>query len=595
MKWKRKKAKNRRNSGKAYLGHHNVQKKARSVQQYQHDCRYECKCFSEEERKEIFKDFWELGSWNLQTSFISSCMEVCQPKRKLNNTQSHKEVSVLLKVKSKRVCKLFFLKTLDISQKRYDNVLKKRRCTGVPPTDQRGKHSPCNKIPQSDVNLVKQHIDSFPKYTSHYSRHKNPQTKYLSADLNIRKMYELYLEFCNDNNIQNPVKESFYRNVFNTSYNLSFKRPHTDTCTTCDSLHNQITHSQDPQVVKSSQVKKEFHLRQAEKARTAKNSAKQLAKDNPTKIRAVCFDLEKTLPTPMLTCSSVYYLRQLWTYNFGVHDLSNDQAMMFMWHEGEASRGSQEIGSCLVKYVQQLPPSVEHLIAFSDNAGGQNKNKNIIKFWMFLVASSSLQTVDHKFLISGHSFMECDQDFGIIEKCKKHLQYVFVPADWENVVARASRKFHVARMKRDDFVSVEPMNEVVKNNFTGIRDIQWLRFKKECPYTVFYKKTLNEEMEFESVDLKKPKKGRPTSTIQLGTPLYESTPGIATTKYRDLQQLLQFLPPIHHPFYVNLKHQEKNSTATTHQATAVRKESSAASSSRSTESNDDSDTMWQSD
>jgi hypothetical protein len=87
---------------------------------------------------------------------------------------------------------------------------------------------------------------------------------------------------------------------------------------------------------------------------------------------------------------------------------------MYIWHEGEASRGFQEIGSCLLRFVQEIPPSVKHIEAFSDNAGGQNKNKQILKLWSYIVTYTQIRTVDHKFLISGHSFMVCDQDFGII-------------------------------------------------------------------------------------------------------------------------------------------------------------------------------------
>jgi hypothetical protein len=39
--------------------------------------------------------------------------------------------------------------------------------------------------------------------------------------------------------------------------------------------------------------------------------------------------------------------------------------------------------------------------------------------------------------------MECDQDFGIMEKSKKKNQYVFVPDDWTKIVAKASKKFTV--------------------------------------------------------------------------------------------------------------------------------------------------------
>ena len=132
----------------------------------------------------------------------------------------------------------------------------------------------------------------------------------------------------------------------------------------------------------------------------------------------------------MLSSSIVFYTTQVSTYNLGIQDLGTNEASMYMWHVGEVGRGSQEVGSCLLQYAQALPSSNKHLIAFSDNCGGQNKNHNIIKFWMHIISTTSIAEIDHKFLISGHSYMECDQDFGVIEKSKKRTQYVFIPDDW---------------------------------------------------------------------------------------------------------------------------------------------------------------------
>lgn len=65
---------------------------------------------------------------------------------------------------------------------------------------------------------------------------------------------------------------------------------------------------------------RELHLRKAEAVRASTISAKESAKEFPER-RAICFDLQKTLPNPHLACSNVYYLRQLWTYNLGTDDL----------------------------------------------------------------------------------------------------------------------------------------------------------------------------------------------------------------------------------------------------------------------------------
>lgn len=96
----------------------------------------------------------------------------------------------------------------------------------------------------------------------------------------------------------------------------------------------------------------------AEVTREAKKRLAEAAKTDPSRV-ASAFDLQKTLPTPMLTCNKVYYSCQLWTYNLGVHNLSSKTATMFMWPEQMGSRGSQEIMSCLLKYIKSLPPTVQ--------------------------------------------------------------------------------------------------------------------------------------------------------------------------------------------------------------------------------------------
>lgn len=53
-----------------------------------------------------------------------------------------------------------------------------------------------NKTTDDDVAFVKDHIQSFPKYRSHYSRATNPIQQYLHPDLSITKMYLLYKDVC---------------------------------------------------------------------------------------------------------------------------------------------------------------------------------------------------------------------------------------------------------------------------------------------------------------------------------------------------------------------------------------------------------------
>lgn len=217
-------------------------------------------------------------------------------------------------------------------------------------------------------------------------------------------MYSAYQEQCQERNSL-LVKESFYRNIFYTKFNCKFKRPNTDTCHTCDSLQNQIDHENATDKKSKLITKKELHLRKAESARKAKDEAVQLASTDKS-MAVIVFDLEKTLPTPLLSCGKVYYRRQLWTYNLCIHNAGSKKATMFMWDESQFSRGCLAIATCILMFIQVLPHEVTHLVAFSDNCSRQNKSALTVKFWSWVTRSTNIKKVDHKFFVPGHSYNE---------------------------------------------------------------------------------------------------------------------------------------------------------------------------------------------
>lgn len=122
-----------------------------------------------------------------------------------------------------RVCRAFFESTLGIGKRVIYTALSKRTHGMFSCYDKRGKDAAVNKLDQETIQPVKNHIESFPRMESHYSR-KDSRKEYLAHDLNINKMYELYAIKCKQENTT-PVKESKYRQVFCEDYNFSFYRP----------------------------------------------------------------------------------------------------------------------------------------------------------------------------------------------------------------------------------------------------------------------------------------------------------------------------------------------------------------------------------
>nr|CAI5833841.1 unnamed protein product [Callosobruchus analis] len=151
-----------------------------------------------------------------------------------------------------RVCKDAMTSVFDISKTRLERVANHLKTSCTVPVDARGLHqNRPNKIKEVVLQQIAEHINSFPKYVSHYSRKDNVKHKYryLSLNLSVAKMHTLYLQkyepeqyaLLQDNKPANPkVKYDFYRKYFVENFKLSFGTPQSVTCSKCDTLMNKI-------------------------------------------------------------------------------------------------------------------------------------------------------------------------------------------------------------------------------------------------------------------------------------------------------------------------------------------------------------------
>ena len=116
------------------------------------------------------------------------------------------------------------------------------------------------------------------------------------------------------------------------SHSLSSCSPKSDTCKVCDAMKIKIDAESDESRIRDLTLEWECHKVQGESSyQRLKEDAAYAKSHSDTEM--FTFDLEKSLPTPILSTGVVYYKRQLWTYNQGIHDCSTDRACMHMWDE----------------------------------------------------------------------------------------------------------------------------------------------------------------------------------------------------------------------------------------------------------------------
>ena len=174
-----------------------------------------------ESRKKSFDMFYSNGSWETQTAFLVGHIKYTEVYRRYGKgspSKSRRQNTRYYYLNDngmkKRVYKRMFMKTLCLDSARIHRALQKTASGSL--SDQRGKQHSWNKLTYDQRECVKTHIKSFPKYKSHYSR-RDTERDYLSPDLNLSKMYELYKIKCFEDE-KEPVSKSTYEDIFYKEY-----------------------------------------------------------------------------------------------------------------------------------------------------------------------------------------------------------------------------------------------------------------------------------------------------------------------------------------------------------------------------------------
>lgn len=563
--WKKSQRKQLRSLGKEYIGVHGNKNPQRSVKNIDcTSCKFHCnEMYSDDERQQIFESYWSLGNYERQRDFICAHVREYSPKVQVVKARRHRTVSrkYLLNLdKNTPVCKKFFLATLDIGERLVSVALKKKMENSC--GDQRGKHVPYNKTSLEDVNRIHSHIKSFPTMESHYTR-KDTNRRYLDPSLNIRKMFNLYREECARNNV-NSCSEKIYRKVFNQDFNLSFHHPKKDQCLKCEAYKLKL---KDGKIDSDSKIQYDKHLENKDLAREEKKKDSEKAKSDKSYCTA-SFDLQSVLITPCSLVSTMYYKRKLSSYNLTIYSHGTQNGVCFVWDETQGRRGSCEIATCLLYYLRSLPTSVTHVSLYSDSCPGQNRNQFVATCLIYAVQTiPNLSTVDHKFLETGHTQMECDSIHAAIEFAKKHTP-IYIPSEWHTVIRMARKKnpYVVTPLQYDDIVDFKKMtkNEMkfskvdTEGNRLNWMHLKWLRFQKdeECiDFKYSYKDTTFKRIRFKPVTTRHRSAHNTLPGDALLTKCYKEPLAISCAKKKDLVDLCNqyVIPGQFHQFYHKLK------------------------------------------
>lgn len=185
--------------------------------------------------------------------------------------------------------------------------------------------------------------------------------------------------------------------------------------------------------------------------------------------------------------------------------------------------------------------------------------------YYYAVVNLAINSVCHKFLISGHSQNEGDNAHSLIEKSIKRAKKsgpIYVPDQYVNLIRDAKKRgnpFIVREMHFSNFYDLKALTEEqainfqkdLKGDIIKLTELTMIKFTKNCD---FYEFKTSYEREWIQVNLKLARRKRKQpSQINL-KPAYDSKINISDSKKNDLLQLLRsnIVPSYYEGFYSNL-------------------------------------------
>lgn len=98
------------------------------------------------------------------------------------------------------------------------------------------------------------------------------------------------------------------------------------------------------------------------------------------------------------------------------------KSVSVMWSETLARRGSNDIGSCIKIFIE----NIKTFSFYSDNCSRQNRNRFIFYMFVYLSHKCNIK-IYHYFLEKGHTQNEGDSPDLVIERASKNIP-IYTPS-----------------------------------------------------------------------------------------------------------------------------------------------------------------------
>ncbi|XP_075155531.1 uncharacterized protein LOC142228881 [Haematobia irritans] len=262
-------------------------------------------------------------------------------------------------------------------------------------------------------------------------------------------------------------------------------------------------------------------------------------------------DMQAVKLVPQLNASSAYYKMKLQVHN------------NFVWDETDGSLVASVFVTCIIKHLRNFVaycPEIHHIIIYSDGCFYQNRNVTFSNALPTFCMETNI-SIEQKYIVSGHTQMECDSTHTLIER-KVRRKQIYLPSQFTELIkeARQSRSSLKAHQLHYDFfldfesipkryTSIRPGRSSGDPTFNKLRALGY-----DNSGSLYYKTDICAEYEI------LPQRRATTYKSAQPSPLYSNKIELSKKKWDHLQDLKNLLPKDCHHFYEQLPYKMISNT-----------------------------------
>lgn len=256
---------------------------------------------------------------------------------------------------------------------------------------------------------------------------------------------------------------------------------------------------------------------------------------------------------PSLSAGAQYFKLKLCVHQFTIYNEKDGSVSCYVWHEAEGGMDANIFTSCLLDYLESIEDKDKPIVIFSDGCAAQNRNVTLANALLDYAIRYNIK-IYQKYLVVGHTQMECDSVHSTIERRKKNKE-LYVPADFIQIIkdARAKQPYQVKYVDHKffkDFSSLGYYKSIRPGNKSGDPCVINIRALQYSQSGINYKLHFDNDWKLLPQRLNR----RLPSSHDLRK-LYRGSLTITKRKYNDLQSLKAVIPQDYHSFYDLLRHE----------------------------------------